>query len=116
MNLHNKGSIVDYYTNHPDCKNTLEKWFHDVLEKKWKKPGDVTKDYTKARTIKKERAIFEINGNDYRLIVEFNYQKGWAFIKFIGTHAEYDKIDSETVDMYKKKKVREREKKERRIM
>lgn len=104
MNIYNRGSLVGYYNRHPDCKNTLEKWYNDVLEKAWKKPTDVTKDFTKARTIKNGRAIFEINGNDYRLIAELNYQKAWVFIKFIGTHAEYDKVDAETVDMYKQKK------------
>jgi mRNA interferase HigB len=103
MNIYNRSSLIEYYSIHPDCKNTLEKWYHDVLAKLWTKPSDVTHDFVKARTIKNSRAIFEINGNDYRLIVEINYSKLWVFIKFIGTHAEYDKIDSETVDMYKKK-------------
>jgi mRNA interferase HigB len=105
MNIHNKGTLVDYYTIHPDCKNTLESWYHDVLTKEWKKPNDVTKDYNKARTIKNDRVIFEISGSDYRLIVELNYQKGWVFIKFIGTHAEYDKVDAVTIDMYRKKNL-----------
>ena len=104
MNIHNKGSLIAYYTRHPNCKDTLEKWHHDVSKKNWKKPNDVIKDYNKARTIKNDRVIFEINGNDYRLKVELNYQKAWLFIKFIGTHAEYDKVDSETIDMYKKNK------------
>ena len=103
MNIYNKGSLIDYYEKHPDCKSTLKKWYHDVSEKIWKKPNDVIKDYNKARTIKNDRAIFEINGNDYRLIAQINYQKSWVFIKFIGTHAEYDKIDSETVNIYKKR-------------
>lgn len=104
MNIYNRGSIVEFYNKHPDCKKTLENWYYDVLQKNWKKPNDIIKDFTKARTIKNNRAIFEINGNDYRLIVEINYQKGWVFIKFIGTHAQYDKVDAETVDVYKKQK------------
>lgn len=104
MNIYNRRSLIEFYKKHPDCKNTLEKWYHDTLTKKWKKPGDVTRDYRKARTIKNSRAIFEINGNDYRLIVALNYEKGWIFVKFIGTHAEYDKVDPETVDMYRKSK------------
>lgn len=52
MNIHNKGTLIGYGSKHPDCKNTLEKWYHDVLRKDWKKPTDVIKDYNKARTIK----------------------------------------------------------------
>ena len=106
MNIHNKGSLIDFYAKHPDCKDTLEKWYHDVSKKLWRKPNDVIKDYNKARTIKNDRAIFKINENDYRIIVELNYQKGWIFIKFIGTHASYDKVDAATIDLYKKRKVK----------
>lgn len=84
----------------------MTKWYHDVSKKIWRKPNDVIKDYNKARTIKNDRAVFKINENDYRIIVELNYQKGWLFIKFIGTHAAYDKVDAETVDAYKKRKAK----------
>ena len=104
MNIYNKGSIVEYYISNPACKATLQKWYHDVLTKEWKKPNDVIKDFNKARTIKNNRVIFEINGNDFRLIAEINYDKGWLFIKFIETHAQYDKINAETVDVYRKNK------------
>ena len=72
-----------------------------MSSKTWKKPGDVTKDFNTARVIKNSRVIFKINGNDYRLITEINYQKNWIFIKFIGTHPAYDKINPETVNQYK---------------
>ena len=104
MNIHNRSSLSEYFQKHPDCKNTVESWYNDVLTKEWKKPSDITKDFNTARTIKNDRAIFKINGNEYRLITEQQYEKGWGFVKFIGTHAEYDKIDPETVDMYRKKK------------
>lgn len=51
--------------------------------------------------LKNNRAIFKINENDYRLIVEVNYQKGWVFIKFVGTHAEYNKVNADTVNQFK---------------
>ena len=54
--------------------------------------------------LKNSRAIFEINHNDYRLIAEINYLKGWVFIKFIGTHAEYDKVDAESVNLFRNQK------------
>jgi mRNA interferase HigB len=104
MNVYNRSSLVAFYKKHPDCKETLEKWYHDVESKTWRKPGDVTKDFNTARTVKGNRAIFKINENDYRLIVEINYLKGWIFIKFIGTHPEYDKIEAETVNQFKAQK------------
>ncbi len=104
MNIYNRSSLTAFYRKHPDCKSTLEKWYHDVESKKWKRPGDVTRDFSTARTVGNNRAIFRINHNDYRLITEINYQKAWVFIKFIGTHAAYDKVDAETVDMFNRKK------------
>ena len=104
MNIYNRSSLVAFYKKHPDCKETLEKWYHDVLSKSWRKPGDITRDFNTARTIKNSRAIFKINENDYRLIVEVNFQKGWVFIKFIGIHAEYDKVDAEKVNQFKANK------------
>jgi len=104
MNVYNRSSLISFYEKHPDCRETLEKWHHDVSSKTWKKPGDVTRDFNTARTIKNSRAIFGINHNEYRLIAEINYQKAWIFIKFIATHAEYDKIDAETVNLFKNKK------------
>lgn len=103
MNIYNKSSLTAFYAKHSDCKSTLEKWYSDVLSKEWKKPGDVTADFNTARTIKNNRVIFKINENNYRLIAEINYAKGWLFIKFIGTHPEYDRMDPETVNKYRKK-------------
>ena len=101
MNIYNRSSLIAFYSKHPACKDTLEKWYHDVKSKTWKRPSDVTRDFNTARTVANDRAIFHINHNDYRLITEINYLKGWVFIKFIGTHAAYDKVDAEIVDMFK---------------
>ncbi len=102
MNVYNLSSIISFYTTHPDCKQSLQKWYHDVLSRRWLKPADITKDYNMARTIKNNRVIFKIIENDYRLIAEINYEKGWLFIKFIGTHAAYDRIDAENINQFKK--------------
>ena len=104
MNVYNKSTLLAFSIRHADCRDTLEKWFNDVSSKEWAKPGDVTKDFNTARAIKNNRIIFKINKNDYRLIAEMNYEKGWLFIKFMGTHAEYEKIDAVTIDKYKTKK------------
>jgi mRNA interferase HigB len=104
MNIYNRSALVAFYKKHSDCKETLEKWYHDVSSKSRRKPGDITRDFNTARTIKNNRAIFKINENDYRLIVEVNFQKGWVFIKFIDTHAEYNKVDADTVNKFKAQK------------
>jgi mRNA interferase HigB len=103
MNIHNRGTLIRFYKKHGDCKETLEKWYHDVSSKKWKRPGEVTRDFNTARAIANSRVIFKINNNDYRLIAEINYSKGWLFIKFIGTHADYYKADAANVNQFSKK-------------
>jgi mRNA interferase HigB len=100
LNIYNKSSLINFWKKHPDCKNQLELWFDDVSGKRWKKPNDVKKDYATASIIQNSRVVFNIKGNDYRLIAELNYNKGWCFIKFIGTHAEYDKIEAKSVNLF----------------
>ena len=104
MNIYNKSTLITFYTKHSDCRNSLEKWYNDVLSKEWSKPSDVTRDFNTSRAIKNNRVIFKINENDYRLIVEINYEKEWLFIKFIGSHQEYDKIDPTMINKYRTKK------------
>jgi len=103
MNIFNKSSLISYYTKNTQTKKALQLWYHDVLSKDWKMPTDVLKDFNTAKIIKNNRARFEILGKQFRIIIELNYQKGAVFIKFIGSHAEYDKVDAETVNLYPKK-------------
>lgn len=104
MNIYNRSSLTEFYKKHPEAKKSLECWYHDVVSKVWKKPSDIPKDFNTARTIKNNRAIFEVNGNNYRMITQQNYLKGWVFIKFIGSHAQYDRVNAETVDLFSRKK------------
>ena len=64
---------------------------------KWFSPNDVKQTYINASILKDSRVVFNVKGNSYRLVVKFNYEKQWAFIRFIGTHAEYDNIDANTI-------------------
>ena len=66
----------------------------------WQKPSDVLQDFPDADPIKNNRLVFNIAGNKYRLIVQLSYPRQWVFIKFIGTHAECDRIDAATVDNF----------------
>ena len=78
-------------------KSALDAWFHEALRARWKNPADVLKAYANASIVGPDRVVFNIKGNDYRLIVRAQYQAGILAIRFFGTHAEYDKIDAEAV-------------------
>ncbi|MBI5371192.1 MAG: type II toxin-antitoxin system HigB family toxin [Sphingobacteriales bacterium] len=83
--------------NHADARKSLATW-QDVTEKAdWKSRTDVLNDFPNAKMIKYNRARFEIKHNNYRLIVYINYQIKTVFIRFIGTHGEYDRINPETI-------------------
>ena len=105
MNIYNKSSLIEFYKKHADSKIPFEIWYEDITAKSWKTPNELKKAYGGSISILKNyRAVFDIKGNDYRLIAEINYEHGWIFIKFLGTHKEYDKVDANTVDLYKRKK------------
>lgn len=78
-------------------KSALEAWFHEVLRADWKTPADVLRAYANASVVGPDRIVFNIKGNDYRLVVAINYRHQIVFIKWLGTHADYDNIDVKTV-------------------
>ncbi len=92
-----KSTLREYWEKHPDTEQYLKTWFDTAMSSDWKTPNDVKQTYANASILKVGRIVFNIKGNSYRLIVKFNFEKQWAFIRFIGTHAEYDKIDSNTI-------------------
>ncbi len=92
-----KRTLREYWEKHADSEQYLKTWYQTARTSNWKTPNDVKKTYANASILQDNRIIFNIKGNSYRLIVKFNYQRQWAFIRFIGTHAEYDKIDATTI-------------------
>lgn len=92
--------LVDFYKKHPNSKSSLETWIAVTKHADWQKPSDVLQDFPDADPIKNNRVVFNIAGNKYRLIVQMSYPRQWVFIKFIGTHAEYDRIEAATVNQY----------------
>jgi mRNA interferase HigB len=78
-------------------KSALESWFHEVQSAKRKTPADATRAYANASIVGNDRVVFNIKGNAYRLVVAVDYEREIVFIKCLGTHAEYDKIDVKTV-------------------
>ncbi len=82
---------------HRDAEQPLRAWFAEAKKADWKDPSDILRHYSNARVIGKNRAVFNIKGNDYRLVVIVRFDKGLVFVRFVGTHPEYDKIDALTV-------------------
>ncbi len=80
-----------------DAKRALEDWHAQVSQADWPTPADVKAQYRDASILKGSRVVFNICGNKYRLVVKINYPYRVVYIRFIGTHAEYDMIDAETV-------------------
>ena len=104
MNVYNKSSIIEFYKKHGNAKTPLEVWYEEVESFQWKNPNQLKNDFGgNVSILKNSRAVFDVKGNDYRVVTAINYENGWVFIKFIGTHAEYDKIDANTIDLYKSK-------------
>lgn len=78
-------------------KAALDAWFHEAKAAAWKAPAEVKESYRNASIVGEDRVVFNIKGNDYRLVVAIDYQRQIIFIKWLGTHKEYDKIDVKTV-------------------
>jgi mRNA interferase HigB len=92
-------SLREFWTRHPAAREPLSAWVAVVTQAQWRQPADVKAQYQNASILKNRRVAFNIKGNDYRLIVAIAYQLGVVYVKFVGTHAEYDAVDAETVEM-----------------
>ena len=95
--IFSKGTLREYWEKHPETEQYLKTWYDTAMNAQWKNPNEVRKTYATASILKNQRVVFNIKGNSYRLIVKFNFEKQWCFIRFIGTHTEYDKINAETI-------------------
>ena len=78
-------------------KAALDAWFHEAKQAEWKKPADVKERYGNASIVGADRVVFNIKGNDYRLVTAIDYLRGIVFIKWLGNHNDYDRIDVRTV-------------------
>jgi mRNA interferase HigB len=83
-----------------DARAPLHSWYAEAAKAMWRTPQDIKDDYATASICANNRVVFNIGGNKYRLVVEVQYQAGIVWVKFVGTHAQYDRIDVETVNDY----------------
>jgi len=99
MRVISKKTLKDFYSNplYSDSKDSLEAWHNEVIKAKWNNPNEIKFNYTNASIVGNNRVVFNIHGNKYRLIVKINYPAKIVFIRFIGTHKQYDSIDAREV-------------------
>jgi mRNA interferase HigB len=92
-----KSTMRDFWINHNDCEQQLKSWFNEAERGNWSSPADIKTDYPSASILPGNRVVFNIKGSLYRLIVKINYRAGVIWIRFVGTHKEYDQINAETI-------------------
>ncbi len=92
-----KSTLRDFWEKYPVAEQYLKTWYDTAMSSDWKSPKDVKQTYANASILKNSRVVFNIKGNAYRLVTKFNFEKQWIFIRFIGSHKEYDNIDANTI-------------------
>jgi len=100
MRIISRRSLVEFGAKHTDCIAALKEWFIHVRRGVWLTPKNFKEEFPSCVIISDNRVIFHIKGNHYRLIVFVNYKAQRMYVKFIGTHAEYDKIDATTINQF----------------
>ncbi|CEE16527.1 toxin RelE [Xanthomonas phaseoli pv. phaseoli] len=99
MRVISVATLRDYWEANPPAEQPLKAWYDEAKAATWKSPQDIKNAYRNASFIANNRVVFNIKGNDYRLIVAVAYRVGIVYVKFIGTHAEYDQIDAATIEV-----------------
>lgn len=94
MRLIAKRTLREFWGKHADSEQQLKAWYNEAEQAGWKSPNEIKKDYPSASILEDNRMVFNIKGNHYRLIVRINYKYGIVWIRFIGTHTEYDKVNA----------------------
>jgi mRNA interferase HigB len=91
-------TLKRFWARHPDSEQSLKAWYDEAKHAVWTTPRQIKARYASASFVGKNRVVFNIKGNDYRLVVAIAYRFQAVYIKFVGTHAQYDKIDAATVE------------------
>lgn len=97
MRIIAKKALREFWERHPDVEELLLAWYREVEQEDWDTPAKVKEKYRSASIVGDNRVVFNIKGNHYRLVVRINYPYRVVYIRFVGTHAEYDRIDVEEV-------------------
>ena len=97
MRIISRRTLREFWESHPDARQSLQSWYADARNADWRSPNDIKGVYANASIVANNRVVFNIRSNRYRLVVAVRYDNGIVFIRFVGTHKEYDRIDATTV-------------------
>ena len=97
MRIISRKALRDFWESHTDARQALQAWYADVKHAAWKTPAEIKREYRSASFVGNNRVVFNIKGNKYRVIVAVQYKFQLVYIRFVGTHQEYDQIDATTV-------------------
>ena len=97
MRIIARKTLKVFWTTHKDCEQQLKTWYDEAAAAVWLSPKDIKVNYPSASFLADNRVVFNIKGNSYRLIVKINYKYKMLWIRFVGTHAAYDKINATTI-------------------
>lgn len=90
-------TLKTFWEKHPQSRKALLVWFHEAKNAQWRSFREIKDQYPSADVLAGNRVVFNIKGNSFRLVVKIHYNTGVVFIRFVGTHAAYDRIDAETI-------------------
>lgn len=97
MGIISRKRLVEFWEIHPDAEQPLRAWYAETKKANWKTPAEIKAIYRSVSILPHNRVVFNIKGNDYRIVVIVEYAQGKLFIGFTGTHSEYDSIDAVTI-------------------
>jgi mRNA interferase HigB len=100
MRIIARNKLIAFWSKHPSTEASLRHWHEVAGAAGWQGPLDVVVDFSKAKSLHGERVRFEVAGGDHRMVVAFDWKRSIALVKFVGTHAEFDKVDALTVSLF----------------
>lgn len=92
-----KSTLREFWEKHSDCEQQLKSWYQEASRATWKNSNEIKIEYPSASILQDNRIVFNIKGNNYRLIVRINFAYQMIWVRFVGTHSEYDKIDANKI-------------------
>ena len=97
MRIIARRTLREFWGQHRDAEQVLRAWYHDAKVAHWRSPASIKRVYANASIVGENRVVFNVSGNRYRLVVAINYRYEVCYIRFVGTHQQYDRIDVTTI-------------------